>query len=233
MAAQASPEIEADKRLLQFQTYEEYLDSLVTPQDLCNLQSVLVSRTIVELGYRSSGETLTKKTFEKRLAAVLNYLYPSFKPYELASEGIFVPDPLQQALALRERPNRVGILATIIYMRFFTRTGFEVSGYIDYAHRLKLEDWKPFFKSGRKFYPNNNDLGYYHWRMGKSVSNDSFNYKVFVDPNRGLLFQNRFDRKLVCVDPAASPGTNTTRIRIMTDMYEHIVLYDHVIRQRI
>lgn len=51
-AVPPSPQIEADRRLLQFQTYEDYLDSLVTPQDLCYLQSVEISRTIAELGYR-------------------------------------------------------------------------------------------------------------------------------------------------------------------------------------
>lgn len=52
MAVPASPQIEADKRLLEFKTYEDYLDSLVSPLDLCNLQSTVVSRTIAELGYR-------------------------------------------------------------------------------------------------------------------------------------------------------------------------------------
>lgn len=51
-AVPPSPQIEADRRLLQFKTYEDYLDSLVTPQDLCYLQSVEISRTIAELGYR-------------------------------------------------------------------------------------------------------------------------------------------------------------------------------------
>lgn len=61
--------------------------------------------------FRSSGETLSREQFEKRLAAVIAYLYPAFKSYELASEGVSVTDPLQQQLALRERPNRLGILS--------------------------------------------------------------------------------------------------------------------------
>lgn len=61
--------------------------------------------------FRSSGETLSRQQFEKRLAAVIAYLYPTFKPYELASEGLHLTDPFQQQLALRERPNRIGILS--------------------------------------------------------------------------------------------------------------------------
>ncbi|KAF5278427.1 hypothetical protein FQA39_LY05916 [Lamprigera yunnana] len=110
MSRSTSPQIEADKRLLQFKVYEDYLDSLVTSMDLCNLQSVVVARKIAELGYRSSGDTLSRKSFEKRFAAVIAYLYPSYKPYELDSEGEKLRDPLQQALAIRERPNRLGVI---------------------------------------------------------------------------------------------------------------------------
>lgn len=51
-AAPATPQVEADRRLLQFETYDDYLDSLTTPQDHCFLQSTTTSRTLAELGYR-------------------------------------------------------------------------------------------------------------------------------------------------------------------------------------
>lgn len=60
---------------------------------------------------RSTGATLSRKQFERRLAAVIAYLYPTFKPYELASERMPATDDLQKELAIRERPNRLGILA--------------------------------------------------------------------------------------------------------------------------
>lgn len=234
MGEPPSPQVEADKRLLAYPTYEDYLDSLVSPQDICYLKNSTVSRTLAELGYRSSGETLSRKQFEERLAAVLAYLYPTFKPFELASRNILCEDPLAKELQLRERPNRVGILATIIFLRHYTKTGFEVSGYIDFAERLKNEDWKPFFKGNKRIWPRLDDLGFYHWRAQKVVTNPSMNYKVWVDPVKGLLFQNRFDRKIVCVDPlATTPGNNSKRTRIVSDDYEHVVLYDHIVMQRI
>ncbi|KAJ8928072.1 hypothetical protein NQ314_019399 [Rhamnusium bicolor] len=146
LPGQASPQVEADRRLLQYCSYDDYLDSLNTTQDECYLQSVEASRAIAELGYRSSGETLSKEQFEKRLAAVLLYLYPPYKPYESSSEGITKGDPLQLDLALRERGNRVGILSTIIFLRYYTKGGFEISGYLDYGEKLTKEDWKPFFR---------------------------------------------------------------------------------------
>lgn len=48
-----SRQVEGDRRLLQFKTYEDYLDSLTTTSDLCYLQSTEAARSIAELGYRS------------------------------------------------------------------------------------------------------------------------------------------------------------------------------------
>ncbi|XP_026472482.1 uncharacterized protein C4orf22 homolog [Ctenocephalides felis] len=122
---------------------------------------------------------------------------------------------------------------TIIFLRHYTKTGFEISGYIDYAEKLVTDDWTDFFKGNKRLWPKTNDLGYYHWRVGRSTCNDTNNYKAIVDPHRGLLFQNRHDRLIICPDPSLpSPGSNTTRTRIFTDRYEHVVLYDHVVRSK-
>lgn len=52
-----------------------------------------------------------------------------------------------------------------------------------------------------------------------------------MDPERGLIFKNRHDRKDLIVDPmAASPGPNTTRILVESPEYDHVVLFDHVKR---
>lgn len=145
-AYKATPQVEADRVLLKFQTYEDYLDSLTNNLDECYLQSTETSRTIAELGYRNSGETLTRKQFERRLAAVIQYLYPPYQPYISSSEGITKGDRVHFDLALRERSNRVGILSTIIFLSGHNKAGFEVSAYIDYGERLLREDWKPIFK---------------------------------------------------------------------------------------
>ncbi|XP_060535436.1 cilia- and flagella-associated protein 299-like [Cylas formicarius] len=231
----ATPQIEADKTLLRFATYEDYLDSLGTPQDACYLQSVETARTIANLGYRSSGETLTRGQFEKRLAAVLAYLYPPYKAYELTSEGLVTPDAdmIVRELSSRERANRIGILSTIIFLRAFTKSGVEVSGYIDYTDRLTKENWKPFFKGLARLMPKRTDLGFYHWKSEDVVSNDSLNYKVLQHPQKGLIFQNRFDRKIINPDPEAHPGSNTSRKRIYSKHCELCILFDHVVRQRI
>ena len=44
--------VEADRKLLIFDTWEDYLDSLIEIADLRNLRSILSARTIAALGYR-------------------------------------------------------------------------------------------------------------------------------------------------------------------------------------
>nr|CAD7460476.1 unnamed protein product [Timema tahoe] len=233
MATKMSNQVEGDRRLLQFHSYEDYLDSFVTPTDLKYLRSTVAARAIAELGYRSSGETLSRELFHKRLKAVKESLYPSRKPYQLCSVNLHFDDDLLKELALRERPNRVGLLATIIFLRDFTRIGHEISCYIDFAERLKTENWLPIFEGRHRIWPRPTDLGYYHWKTGKNNCNSTGNYKAIIDPVKGLLFQNRHDRKVVCVDPnLPTPGTNSTRIIVKSTTYEQVVLYDHVVRRK-
>lgn len=44
----------------QFETYEEYLDSLITQEDLDYLQDEALARRLIELGHRGSGETMKR-----------------------------------------------------------------------------------------------------------------------------------------------------------------------------
>lgn len=46
--------------VLQYQTYEDYLDSQILPEDIEYLESEDLMRSLVELGYRGTGETLKR-----------------------------------------------------------------------------------------------------------------------------------------------------------------------------
>ncbi|KAJ2952586.1 hypothetical protein O0L34_g6910 [Tuta absoluta] len=227
-----TPIVESDRRLLQFETYEDYLDSLIEIEDLRNLRSQKTARIIAELGYRCRGDTLTEKEFHRRRAVILEVVFPTISTYVLVSEGADLEDPFNRELAYRERANRIGILHTIIFVRQFTRGGYEISGYIDYAHRLLTENWAPFFKRGKKLWPRDTDLGYYHWRHGTVRSNLSRNYKPVMDPYRGMMFQNRHDHKVICPDPDDDPGQNTVKQRVFSPKYTQIEIYDHVVRKK-
>ena len=114
--------------------------------------------------YRGSGETLKREEFEARKEAAeqarLSKLRNAPKP--LCSAGKDLSDfPFLHALAEREemvpaslflctrRPAqccsclqvRNGKLTSIIFIRDKNHKGQEVSGYIDYAHRLKVSSY--------------------------------------------------------------------------------------------
>lgn len=56
--------------------------------------------------------------------------------------------------------------------------------------------------------------------------------QVIAENEKGLLFKNKRDRKVINVDPKAVPGDNSTRTEIQTDEYIQAVIYDHVTRRR-
>ena len=54
----------------EFATYEDFLDSQITQQDLFYLEDEELARQLVELGYRGSGEVLKREEFEAKKAAL-------------------------------------------------------------------------------------------------------------------------------------------------------------------
>lgn len=232
-----------DFHLLEFETYADYLDSYVTTEDLRNLRSAKYARLVAELGYNATTEMLSNDEFEQRKAFAKELLNPTRKGHELFSDSADLSDPVLKELAARERSNRVGILSTIIFLRHVTKKGIEISGYIDFEWSLRMSrsreedavDWAAVFKGKKHLWPTKKDLGYFNWKSGVSLSNNTKNYKVISDPMQGLIFLNRHDRKVICPDPAlVSPGTNTTRTIILNSLrYNHCILYDHVLRKMV
>ena len=91
---------------------------------------------------------------------------------------------------------RNGKLTSIIFIRDKNTKGQEVSGYIDYAHRLKTENFEPIFERKKKLMPRPSDLSYYNWETQHSTSNSTPNFQVIADNEAGLLFKNKRDRKV-------------------------------------
>ncbi|CAI8017607.1 Cilia- and flagella-associated protein 299, partial [Geodia barretti] len=97
----------------------------------------------------------------------------------------------------------------------------------------KTEDFGPYFSGRRKLLPRHSDLSFYNWDTNYSTSNSTANYQVIADSLSGLLFKNKRDRKMVCVDPKApSPGDNTTCARLSSQRYIQITLFDHITRRK-
>ncbi|KAK1891988.1 Cilia- and flagella-associated protein 299 [Dissostichus eleginoides] len=73
-------------------------------------------------------------------------------------------------------------------------------------------------------------LNYYNWKTQVSTSNSSPNFEVIYDDPNGLLFKNKRDKKILNVDPMSGPGEDSNRTFLQSDLYIHVVIYDHNIR---
>ncbi|XP_042278348.1 cilia- and flagella-associated protein 299 isoform X2 [Thunnus thynnus] len=148
---------------MKFKVYEDYLDSKVTPMDLFYLESRELARKLVEHGHK--GTVLSREEFEERKAAAqaaeavkTNASYNRSRPMTLASAGKELKDNFLKALAEREEANRSGKMTSVIFIRDHNTLGQEVSGYIDYAHRLKTQDFEPYFSGKKRLMPGRSDL---------------------------------------------------------------------------
>ncbi|KAG7271518.1 hypothetical protein CRUP_007507 [Coryphaenoides rupestris] len=79
--------------------------------------------------------------------------------------------------------------------------GQEVSGYIDYAHRLQSEDFEAYFSGKKRLMPRPSDLSFYNRRTQMSTSHSSLNYEVITYNASGLVFQHKTDRKILELNP--------------------------------
>ncbi|XP_008691497.1 cilia- and flagella-associated protein 299 isoform X1 [Ursus americanus] len=239
-----------DNIVTQFNTYEDFLDSQITTVDLYYLEDEGLARQLVELGYRGTGEVVKREDFEARKAAIeIARLAERTQKKTLTSAGKDLQDNFLKALAVREEDNRNGKvslnqqesdavhtlkkqLATVIFIRDRNSHGQEVSGYIDYAHRLKIEDFEVYFSEKRRLLPKPTDMSFYNWNSHIAVWNSTPNYQVIADNPEGLLFKYKRDRKILNVDPKASPGDNSTRTPIQTELYIQAVIFDHISRRK-
>ncbi|XP_028852754.1 cilia- and flagella-associated protein 299 [Denticeps clupeoides] len=231
MAAGGSSGAATDASVTKFQTYEDFLDAQVTPLDLFYLEDKDLARQLVELGYRGSGEVLKREEFERLKAAEEALRLSNRTKKTLASAGRELKDNFLKALADREEANRNGRMATIIFIRDRNAGGQEISGYIDYSHRLKSEDFEPYFSGKKKLLPRPADLSFYNWETNVKACRNSPNYKVLVDNPAGLLFENQHDHKVLNVDPEAPSGPNSWRTALKSELYLQVVVFDHYVRR--
>jgi hypothetical protein len=58
----------------------------------------------------------------------------------------------------------------------------QVSGYIDYAHRLKVDpNMEAYFDRSKRLMPQHSDLSFYNWETHLSTSNPTPNFQVCSD----------------------------------------------------
>uniref|UniRef100_A0A8C1U8V3 Cilia- and flagella-associated protein 299 n=1 Tax=Cyprinus carpio TaxID=7962 RepID=A0A8C1U8V3_CYPCA len=211
--------------LEEFRAYEDFLDSQIKPLDLFYLEDQELARQLVELGHK--GSSLEREEFEtSKAAAEASRLASESQQKKLASIGKELKDNFLRALAEREEANRSGEMTSIIFIRVQNSHEQEISGYIDYSHQLKFEDFKPYFSRKKRLMPKPTEV--VNPKMLIAICS---NYEVFTENPRGLLFNCKNDRKILNVDPEATPGDSSIRTPVQCDLYVHVVIYDHVTRK--
>ena len=90
---------------------------------------------------------------------------------------------------------------SIVFIRDRNTAGQEVSGYVDYAHRLKTDDFDAYFLRKKRFMPRSSDLSFYNWETQTCTSTSTANYQVIAESEAGMVFKNKRDRKIITVDP--------------------------------
>jgi hypothetical protein len=128
--------------------------------------------------------------------------------------------------------NEHGGKQSIIFLRMKNGRQQEISGYIDYAHRLKSESFDGYFSGTKTMMPRPSDLSFYNWETQLCTSNNTPNWQIIADSETGLLFKNKRDRKVINVDPKIVPGDNTERIELISGEYIQAVFYDHLTRRK-
>lgn len=217
-----------------FNTYEDYLDAQITAQDRFYLEEDELARKLVEIGCRK-GEVLTREEFMARMEAAQRAQRAKLQnaPKVLASaQKDLTAFAFLRHLAAREELVRNGKLSTIIFIRDKNGKGQEVSGYIDYGHRLKTENFEVYFERKKRLLPRPTDLSFFNWDTHHTASNESPNFQIIPDHEHGLLFKNKRDRKVINVDPNSDPGDNSKRHDIKTSEYIQVVIFDHMIRKK-
>lgn len=93
----------------EFRTYEDYLDSQVTETDMFYLEDEDHARQLVELGYRGSGDTLTREEFEahKKALAERSIQKTNVQRVLASANKDFSESPFLSELAAREEAIQV------------------------------------------------------------------------------------------------------------------------------
>ena len=192
-----------------------------------------IARQFIELGYRGVNHAITREDFQERKHRTERILQSHHHHYQdpitIISNSLTITEPFAKELASREEANRTDNLLTIIFLRDRNHHGHEISAYIDYANRLKFENFTEFFLGKTKLLPLTTDLSYYNWDTHMCISNDTTNFCLLPDVN-GIRFRCQHDRKIIYVDPESKYyGDGTIRTIINTKDYLQIILYVNLI----
>mmetsp|Transcript_28264 Transcript_28264/g.33506 ORF Transcript_28264/g.33506 Transcript_28264/m.33506 type:complete len:145 (+) Transcript_28264:44-478(+) len=127
----------------QYITFEDYLDAQVSETDMYYLEDEDLARQLVELGYRGSGDTLTREEFEaqRKMLKERNVQKTLVKREPASNDKDLSHSPFFMEIAKREELILTGKLSTILFLRCLNAKGQEVNrivAFIEYEGVFKF-----------------------------------------------------------------------------------------------
>ncbi|KAH8269351.1 hypothetical protein KR018_007031 [Drosophila ironensis] len=231
-----------DFSVLEFENYDDYINSFATVMDHRYMNSHSTIKTIVQLGYRTTKIPYTINEFKKRVELALEAIRPKTSHHGYFSDVMSLKnkDPVLLEFKSRESPNLNKILSTIVFTSYIHSNGSEISGYIDLEmswrnctrEALKHTDWRGVFAGRSRLKPMPHHLSYSNPRFNMIKYTDSDNYLVMHDHHYGLMFMHRGDHKMITVG-AQTNTKNAKRSMVYSPKYGYVVFYDHFVRKKV
>ncbi|SPP81888.1 cilia- and flagella-associated protein 299 [Drosophila guanche] len=231
--------------LLEFHSYNEYVDQFITLSDVRYLRNWDFQRKLIKnaCGKSCLGGLLTEEEYQDRRQQELDMLKPrGLGQSQLFGDFLNSNDRVLKQIAKREKMLLNKHLSTIIYLLMRSSNGLEVSGFIDLEQSLResrflsskyFVDWKGVFEGTVKLRPGKHHLSHYDWYKNRVVYNDSDNFQVVDEGAHSLLMKHRGDHKMICVNMKCDcpASKNARRSMHASPIYGHAIFFDHIIRR--
>ncbi|XP_030555852.1 cilia- and flagella-associated protein 299 [Drosophila novamexicana] len=231
--------------LLNYNSYEDYLDHFININDVRYLRNWSLSRQFIQnaCGKSCMGRLLSRSEYaeqRKKLEIMLN-------PRGISESTLFGEDYEGNDSVLKEFADREYQLlnkqiSTIIFLVMRSKQGLEVSGFIDleeslreshYKHSEHYVNWPAIFEGKDKLIPQPFHLSFFDWYKNKVKCNNSANFKVVSGRAHSLLMMHRGDHKIICVNAGCTCNwsKNAKRSVYSSSIYGQCLFFDHIIRR--
>ncbi|XP_017153665.1 cilia- and flagella-associated protein 299 [Drosophila miranda] len=234
---------QVDLSVLDFDTYNDYINSFATADDERFLSNQKIIKSIVQLGYRTTKVPYDNDEFDRRVLIAEQAIRP--KTTTMGLLGDFMSpsnnDPVLLEFKRREVPNLNKYLSTIVFTSYISSDGYEISGYIDLDSSWRMGgsdtkkiDWQCVFEGRCRVRPMAHHLSYSNARYNMVKYTHSDNYLVMHDHHFGLLFMHKGDHKIITVGGQVNLySRNAKRSMVYSPKLGYVVFYDHLVRKKV
>jgi hypothetical protein len=213
-----------DSLITKFNTYDDYLDYNLSPNDKFYLDNLDMARFVIQIGGRKVGLLTQHEFVAKKNAIMASQRHRLRRTRAVARQKAYNTgdSPFLAAIAARDAALGSGSMVCILYLLARNRKGQEVSGYIDLGERLFDTDYSKLFSGDSILLPTRKDLSYYNWATRQAHQQSESSNFQFV-PNAQLSFLVKADQSILNLNSKPS----TVLEFESGDSYIEAAFFDH------